>query len=48
METAEPRWHSSKAGKLHAGMFYETECLENYVVHLLVVMADVYSIYFRM
>ena len=38
----------SKAGWLHAGIFYETECLENYGAHLLVVMADVYNIYIRL
>ena len=38
----------SKAGRLHAGVFYQPECLENYGAHLLMVMADVYNIYLRL
>ena len=37
-----------KAGRLHVGIFYETECLENSGAHLLVVLADVYNIYLRL
>ena len=38
----------SKTGRLHAGIFYEAECLENSGTQLLVVMADIYNIYLRL
>ena len=46
--SVEPGGTQSKAGSLHAGLFYDTECFENYGAHLLVVMADVYNIYLRL